>query len=512
MNENLIYQLKDLLDIRIVKKNTNNNLLLVDRGSIDPVIRSSLIAQIFNETQNLNIIVLSIYKKTSWRHEVYKSFGIGSFILSPRLKNFILHPYLFLKSSFIFLIKYSQFCTKDFRWLIENLKVSNIHIGDLIYDSYLRYNLKFLKPKKFDFRLIYLFILAVYKTIFIENILEKNKVNQVIVSTATYINDSSITLRLATKKNIPSLFVFWFLLIFHNNYERSLLSRRKIFKRDIDNLQLPNNWIDEFEKYATSRYSGRIEYQDFLNAYKNKVNLTKKDLFNQMGIGIEEYSHIVLIAPHAFSDASHESFDMIFDNYYEHFVETLEHVKKNKNLNDTLWIVNPHPSSHVFKEEGIAKSFVDSLNCKNIILFPKHINVFSALRSADTIITCRGTIGLEFPACFGKKSIIAGEAPYSGFGFIEEPKNKEEYFKCLDNIKSISLMTDEEKQLAKKVFYFYECLQLNSCETTILPTNRFLSPDAFVNTILEKLNSKKFKEDEYYCNARKSILNNIKND
>ena len=63
-----------------------------------------------------------------------------------------------------------------------------------------------------------------------------------------------------------------------------------------------------------------------------------------------------------------------------------------------------------------------------------------------------------------------------------------------------------------KVFYFYECLQLNSCETTILPTNRFLSPDAFVNTILEKLNSKKFKEDEYYCNARKSILNNIKND
>ena len=36
------------------------------------------------------------------------------------------------------------------------------------------------------------------------------------------------------------------------------------------------------------------------------------------------------------------------------------------------------------------------------------------------------------------------------------------------------------------------------------------SPDAFLNTILEKLNSKKFKEDEYYCKARKSILNNNK--
>ena len=102
-----------------------------------------------------------------------------------------------------------------------------------------------------------------------------------------------------------------------------------------------------------------------------------------------------------------------------------------------MWIVNPHPSSHVFKEEGIAEKFINQLNKENVIIFPKDVNVFSILKIVDTIITCRGTICLEFPACFEKKSIIAGEAPYSGFDFIEEPKDKKSYFDLISNIKKL---------------------------------------------------------------------------
>ena len=100
-------------------------------------------------------------------------------------------------------------------------------------------------------------------------------------------------------------------LFFHNSYKRALLSRRKIFKSDIENLDLPNDWLDKFEKYAISRYSGRVEYQDFLNAYKNKSFINDENLFKKLGIKKSQYSHVVLIVPHAFSDASHESFEMI---------------------------------------------------------------------------------------------------------------------------------------------------------------------------------------------------------
>ena len=495
---NNIAKLKKKLDIKVKNYQQNNNLLIVDRGTIDPIIRSSIVAQILNEKKKLDPIVLSVYKSDSWRHSVYKSFGIDNFISTPRLKFSYKNPIILIKTLTIFIFKYLFFIFKDFRWFIDNFKVQNINLGDLIYDSYLRHDLKFLKPSKFDKRFIYLMLLAVYKTIVIDNLIKKKNISYVLVSTATYVNDSSIALRLSTQKGIPTIYVFWFLLIFHDNYERAMLSRRKIFKSDIENLKLPVDWISKFEKYATSRYLGRVEYQDFLNAYKNKKIIDEEKIFQKLNIKPKQYSHLVLLAPHAFSDASHESFEMIFDNYYEHFIQTLNFVKNQKELNDVLWIINPHPSSHVFKEEGLAEKIVKNLNQKNIIMFPKDVNVFSILKIVDTIVTCRGTIGLEFPACFEKKSIIAGEAPYSGFNFLEEPKNYEEYFKLILNIKKISKLTDEQKNLAKKVFYFYECIQLESFTTSILPSNRFLSPEIFLNEVIKNLEIKNFREDEYY--------------
>jgi len=495
---NNITKLKKKLDIKVKNYGQNNNLLIVDRGTIDPIIRSSIVAQILNEKKGLDPIVLSVYKPGSWRHLVYKSFGMNNFTTTPRLRFSYKNPIILIKTLTIFLAKYLILIFKDFRWFIDNFKVKSINLGDLIYDSYLRHDLKFLKPSKFDKRFIYLMLLAIYKTIVINELIKKKNISYVLVSTATYVNDSSIALRLSTQKGIPAIYVFWFLLIFHNNYKRAMLSRRKIFQSDIKNLKLPDNWIYRFEKYAASRYLGRVEYQDFLNAYKNKKIIDDKKIFQKLNIKPNKYSHLVLLAPHAFSDASHESFEMIFDNYYEHFVQTLNFVKKQEELNDVLWIVNPHPSSHVFKEEGVAEKIVEKLNKKNIIMFPRDVNVFSILKIVDTVVTCRGTIGLEFPACFEKKSIIAGEAPYSGFNFLEEPQNCEEYFKLILNIKKISKLTDEQKLLAKKVFYFYECIQLESFTTSILPTNRFLSPETFLDEIIKKLEKKRFRDDDYY--------------
>jgi len=509
MNKNFlsnIKKLKDLIDIKINEIEENRNLLIVDRGTIDPMIRTSIVAQILNEKKKLNPIVLSVYKSNSWRSQVYRSFGIKKFLQTPRLKLSFLYPLILIKSLFIFCKSYFIFIFKDFRWLIYNFKIYDINIGDLIYDSYIRHELKFANPKKIDSRLIYLFLLAIYKTVFINTLIEKKKISYVLVSTGTYVNDSSIALRLAAQKKIPALYVFWFLLIFHDSYESTLLSRRKIFKSDIENLDLPDNWLQEFEKYATSRYSGRIEYRDFLNAYKNKMLINNDELFKKLNISKGQYSHIALIAPHAFSDASHESFEMIFNDYYDHFIQTLNFIKDKKELDDVLWVVNPHPSSHVFKEEGFAEKIINKINKKNIVIFPQDVNVFSILKIVDTVVTCRGTIGLEFPACFEKKSIIAGEAPYSGFNFLEEPVDKKSYFKAILNIKNISKLTDAEKILAKKVFYFYECLQLESFTTSILPINRFLQPDKFLEEIILKLEKSNFKKDQYYLKTIELIM------
>ena len=101
-----IAELENYLDIQIDYKPTNKNLLIVDRGTIDPMIRSSLVAQILNEKQNFDPTVLSVYNNNSWRHSVYKSFGIKKFVLTPRLKFsfFFIPSYCLSHYYFLFLI------------------------------------------------------------------------------------------------------------------------------------------------------------------------------------------------------------------------------------------------------------------------------------------------------------------------------------------------------------------------------------------------------------------------
>ena len=512
MDQKIVDKFIELNDIKLGDCDTKDNILLVDRGNIDPIVRGCLVSQIFQKILNLNVLVLLDERPESWRGKIYKSLGIRNFIKSPRLKNFYLYPYVFFKSFFLFVFKYTHFLIfKNFRWMIDNLQVSKIHVGDLIYDSYLRYDLTFLRRKKYDLKLIYIFFQTIYKTIFIENLIKKKSVKQVIVGTATYSSNSSVALRLAARNKIPAVFVAWFLVVFYDNYERVFLSRQKIYNKDIDNFNLPDDWLEQYEKYARSKYLGKVEHPDFINAFRNKSIIDDRDkLFKKLSVNHSDYSKYVLLAPHCFSDSSHETHEQIFDDYYQHFIKTIDYIKKSRHLDDILWIVNPHPSSHVYNEEGLVAKIIEEYNLNNLVLFPKQVNVFSVLKIVDTVITSNGTIGLEFPACFERKSIIVGDSAWAKLGFNEEPKNIKEYYNCLDNIKNISPMTEEQKILAKKTFFFYECLQIESYETSIIPSHRFMSSEQFVIEITKKLKTKKFVDDEYYQKIYKLILTHVK--
>lgn len=513
MKQSLIDELSRLIDLKFEHKDTKDNILLVDRGNIDPIVRGCLVSQIFQKLLNFNVLVLLDERPESWRRKIYQSIGIRNFVKSPRVKNFFLYPYVFFKSLFLFTIKYTHFLIfKNFRWMIDNLQVSEIHVGDLIYDTYLRYDLTFLRRRKYDLKLMYIFFQTIYKTVFIENLIKEKSVKQIIVGTATYSCNSSVVLRLAAKKGIPAVFVAWFLVVFYNDYKRVFLSRQKIWPKDIDSFNLPEDWLEQYERYARSKYQGKLEHPDFINAFRNKTIIEDKEkLFEKISKKSSDYSKYVLIAPHCFSDASHETCEQIFDDYYQHFIKTLEHIKKSRHLDDTLWIVNPHPSSHHYSEEGLVEKTIKEYDLDNLILFPKDINVFSALKIVDTVITSNGSIGLEFPAGFEKKSIIVGDSAWAKLGFNEEPKNEKEYYSCLDNIKNILPMTEEEKILAKKTFFFYECLQIESYETSIIPSRRFMSSEQFVTEIIEKLKTKNFANDIYYQKVYKLISSDVKN-
>ena len=485
-----------------------DKLLLADRGRVDSIIKNSLAASIYNKYFNLNVYVITDFLKDSWQRKIYESFGIKNFI-SFQLKSLILkQPHLFLKSILIclkvsFLLKF-----KGFQWLVNNFKVKNIHLGDLIYDSYVRYNLNYLNPKILQKDFLFILFRSVIKTIAISNFLEKESIKAVIYNTTMYASYSAISQRLAITKKIHTVGVNWFVVQFLKEYSQCLDGPRKIFKKDLERFNLSENWITKFEKHSISRFTGNIETPELIKAYKNKNIINEYDFFRIFNVKKNKYKKIVLFAPHVFSDAPHESFKMIFLDYFQHFVKTLTHIKDVK---EVLWLIKAHPTSKDYNEEGLVEKMLSKYKkYDHIKLFPNHIHLYSCLNLVDTVITTRGTIGLEFAACFEKKPIILADAPYSNLGFTIEPKNEEEYFNILKNVEKITPLSKLEKLNAKKTFYFFECIQLDELKSSVIPKNgRFLSNDKYFDQLNKNLSKNNFEEDGYYKSLKKKILENF---
>ena len=91
------------------------------------------------------------------------------------------------------------------------------------------------------------------------------------------------------------------------------------------------------------------------------------------------------------------------------------------------WIVRPHPGSKRYGESGLAENIVRKINNDLIKLSPKNVTANNLSKICDNVITCTGTVGLEF-ALNGKYSVNAGNAYYSGLGFSRDHSSKEKFY------------------------------------------------------------------------------------
>jgi len=453
----------------VIKKFTSNkNILVVDRGKYDSIILQIISAAALNEKYKANVFVLSNNKKNSSIIKFYRSFGFKYFNLGINLFNF--NYFFFFKSIFILFIFLISFKKKKLEWFINNFKVDNILIGDLIYDSYIRSNFRFINPK-IDFNFIKIILVTVYKVLDIENYLKKIKAKHLIVSTSGKATNTGIATRIAIFKKIKVIQIFItnnksYHFIMNNyytfkngqSYKLHYILRNKKFGdiKRISETSLNKFIIKRFFKKKKNNYTG---YRDIAFANKNKRFFSRKELLNKLKFKIDDVKKIILIAPHAFSDSPHDNgVKMIFNDYYSHLRETLEFLNKIEK-NNILWLVRPHPTGPFYGEENIVKNLVDKISNQNIKLCPSYLNSYNLSIICDNVVTTRGTIAMEF-ACQGKRSLIAAVAPYSGIGFSLEPKTKEKYFSILSNIDKLSKLNKTEILNAKKVLYFLEHREL----------------------------------------------------
>ena len=517
------------LNKKIIKNynNSNGHVLLVDRGRYLSAIKSSIMTSAINKKHKVNALVITDYDDNSNIVNLYKSFGFKNFHLGFRYKLILKKFFIFIKAIYLLIKSIIVIKKKDFFWFINNFKVENIKIGDLIYDTYIRNYHKFINPK-IDIIFVNILFKSIFRILNILSFVEKYPIKFIVIGTSTYSHNGGIALRIGLEKNIKVLepysnpikknseslnqveiyskskVKYGFFNLFIQGYKKKILGQKI-------NTKVMNVFIKKrFQGKLRSSYTSRPDLNIMKKMYfKNQKFLNKEKLLNHFRMDNNKIKKIVLIAPHAFSDAPHgHAGFFVFRDYYDQLRQTLEFIDKQK-FNNILYLVRPHPASIMFKEFGIVEKLINKIDNKFIRLSPKYINISNLINICDCVVTGRGTIGMEF-ACAGKYPIIAGSGVYSGLGFSLESKNKKQYFSRLLNIDKISKLNKKQILTAKKTLYYLEAAKTYSGGDKIMDEkvlkNAFKNDNSlFCEELIKNLKKTDFDKGTFYQNLFKYV-------
>ncbi len=517
MNLN-IKNLKEIFPLNLNYNKKNNGILISDRIQTDANLRSLMLASALNNKIRYNYYLITDVSNKK-NTPVYNDLKIENFSISFKFKS-LRYFFIFIKSFFEFLIFYIKilFIKNKFSWLIKNFKIKNIKIGDLVYDIYIRYDLKFLNPSVYDIKFSKLLFIGILKIHFIDYIVKKYKIKYIVSTQMSFTSYGNLVSRYGTKFKIKTFTTAYNFVIKFKNHEETLTSPFKVRKQKIENniKKISNKKIEKFYNLRKSGklYGSYVPINTIRKVYGVREDSKTIEFIKKVN-QIKKTNQINLFALHCFSDSPHFCADMIFRDYYDQFLETIDYIRHHDK--NTYWIVKPHPARSQYHEQGIIEKIIKKYknDLEKVILCPEKINNSSLFALSDNLINCVSTISLEF-ACQGKKSIIAGDAPYFHKDLFFKPKNKTEYFNLIANLDKLKTkLNSKQIILAKRILYLIEKeANINLEKSKLLPDitlNKMNEIEylKYLNKNIDKSNSSSILEDPLYKSLHTKLSKNI---
>lgn len=322
-------------------------------------------------------------------------------------------------------------CKKD----VLKIKIKNVLIGDLIYDTYLtRYTRPTVNITNQEFHSVIKECIGL--TLYWHNYFQNNKVHYIIGTHGVY--SYAIPFRVALKFKVKG-----FLVNLHGAKEvkKDLIFEHtpKRIKRNLLNNLSKKERIKNIKKAKqelkkiisgipiTNRASS-LNISSFNDNKYKKTNLIKPS--NKIKI---------LISPHDFFDAAHGYGDhKLFEDYYEWLKYTFQ-ISLKTNYD---WYLKTHPDlwGKFGWKQRATRNIINEMckKYKNIKLLPPNYSHKKIIREGiDFVITCHGTVAYEY-SFQNIPVIIASRCnPYREFNFAIQPKDKKEYKKKIMNLGKI---------------------------------------------------------------------------
>ena len=420
-------------------------VLVEGRPFINQIIATSLTAKAIQKLEKIPTVV---WLSAQQNKDIYQSFSIERFLNKKRYAVLYFH-YILPHTIYAVCKLFIQLVIKKYRieYFIDFYKIDGIRLGDLIYDSYIRNDLKFLNPNLKSLKFIKIFVKTVIEFYSIKHFFKKHNVRYAIVSKWHYNNSGAIIARYALFNNIKVIHTPFDKVQVLTNYNHLFHDSFKIFNLDSSDFD-----INALNEKINERFSGTGIGFDVKSAFSKKL-WSSDDLSLYFGKKYDKSKKNIFIMLHAFSDANHLSGKLIYRDYYKWFKETIRIVHTLSNVN---WIVKQHPSLEEYGEQGIVTDFLEQNN-NNVFLLPENFNTMSVLKVADAVITARGTIALE-ASLFGIPAVLAGESNFSHLGFTHDMEDILQYEEILKNIEKLPRLSENQILLAQKAFNNYPLL------------------------------------------------------
>lgn len=457
-----------LLTERLIGGNTKGGAVLVECFPHEPgyLVRQAVVTRYLMAEQELRGIAVT-YERSAFKTRLLESYGIDEVIA---LKG-DLSLWVYLKATLLMV----RLCgSLVVRGDVRSVSYGDVKIGKFVYDSYIRQSGKgTLEGSKV--RLVPLVMRWAINYCAIREIVGKCAVESICQGSSRYVAGGSVAL--AGLEQGVTVYQC------EGHPGRTTVTRLKgkgdVFRSvsrpseeevDAVSKRCRKFAIKEGKKVIADRMQCDVDsdsHPSVQQAYsRNRASISASHLYE--AYGWDPGRPIVAVLPHMFQDVPSGHRWSLFRDYLSWFRYTLRLLPRAR---DTNWLIKPHPAEELMDSDVTAASIYqehpDASAAGNVSLLAKDVTPASLIEFVDGLVTVRGTAALEFSCC-GIPSLVAGSAPYTGFGVTIEPETKSEYGKLLEGLADVSPLNRDRVEKAQIIaFIIYKVI---GAENALCPT------------------------------------------
>jgi hypothetical protein len=324
---------------------------------------------------------------------------------------------------------------------ILSLQFDNILVGDLIYDTYLRF---YHKPTIREINNDVLRVVEVALNIFykFKDYLKSENVKAVLNIYTSYIHHG-ITARLCLDHDI-AVYAIGSISYVIQKLTKGFPYHQLNHSLFNESLVLNSYQHELVRKRLEARFSGRI---DQATSYMRRSAFSDSPISEKLEQLFRLRKRNIIIYTHDFYDSPHINRMLQFPDLYEYLKQTLMELT---DLKDTSVFIKIHPNGMPGgKEETI--DIVNSFSAEHYHILDESVSNLHIIQlRPDLICTARGTVGIEM-AYFEIPTVALFDNLYSNFNFVHTCQDKDSYFSIIRGESMPSVNYDKDKILS---FYY----------------------------------------------------------